>query len=110
MLMMQPFPKSAADKAHDVLRTESQTLKTFFAPKTVAAIGATDRIGGTGRTLLWKRDGQLASNCTHRRNGQVGEWNHRNRCLTLTALDPLRSPLHSRQNCLPPCNLGSKDY
>ena len=53
MLMMQPFTKSAADKAHDVLRTESQPLKTFFAPKTVAAIGATDRIGSTGRTLLW---------------------------------------------------------
>lgn len=45
--------KSATDKAYDVLRTEHQPLKAIFAPQSVAVIGATDRVGSVGRTVLW---------------------------------------------------------
>jgi acetyltransferase len=44
---------SATDKVADVLRIEHQPLKPIFAPKTVAVIGATERVGSVGRTLLW---------------------------------------------------------
>ncbi|MEM6254284.1 MAG: bifunctional acetate--CoA ligase family protein/GNAT family N-acetyltransferase [Cyanobacteria bacterium P01_D01_bin.156] len=39
--------------AHDILRYDYQPLSHFFAPKTVAVIGATERPGSVGRTLLW---------------------------------------------------------
>ncbi len=45
--------QSAMDKAYDVLRTEHQPLKAIFTPKSVAVIGASDRIGSVGRTVLW---------------------------------------------------------
>lgn len=38
---------------HDILRYDYQPLSPFFAPKTVAVIGATERPGSVGRTLLW---------------------------------------------------------
>lgn len=41
------------DPAYDILRTEQQALSALFAPKTVAVVGATDRPGSVGRTLLW---------------------------------------------------------
>ncbi|MGF1489540.1 MAG: bifunctional acetate--CoA ligase family protein/GNAT family N-acetyltransferase [Prochloraceae cyanobacterium] len=41
------------DRAYDILRAEYQPLNCIFAPKTVAVIGATDRKGSVGRTLLW---------------------------------------------------------
>jgi acetyltransferase len=41
------------DPAYDILRSEYQPLHSLFAPKTVAVIGATDRPGSVGRTLLW---------------------------------------------------------
>ncbi|MDX2242938.1 MAG: bifunctional acetate--CoA ligase family protein/GNAT family N-acetyltransferase [Leptolyngbyaceae cyanobacterium bins.302] len=50
--MLEAF-KSATDKAYDVLRTEHQPLKAIFAPNSVAVLGATDRIGSVGRTVLW---------------------------------------------------------
>lgn len=45
--------KSATDKAYDVLRAEHQPLKAIFSPQSVAVIGATDRSGSVGRTVLW---------------------------------------------------------
>jgi len=40
------------DRAHDVLRTEGHPLDVFFAPKTVALIGATETQGSVSRTIL----------------------------------------------------------
>src|SRR5215210_538507 len=45
-------PKSA-DPAHDVLGYERQQLDTIFRPETVAVIGATERPGSVGRTIMW---------------------------------------------------------
>jgi acetyltransferase len=42
-----------ADPAHDVLRYDRQPLDAIFAPKAVAVIGATEKTGSVGRTLLW---------------------------------------------------------
>jgi acetyltransferase len=42
-----------ADPAHNVLRTFPQPLDAIFAPKNVAVIGATEKAGSVGRTLLW---------------------------------------------------------
>lgn len=41
-----------ADPAHDVLRSERRHLEVFFAPKTVAVIGATERADSVGRAVL----------------------------------------------------------
>lgn len=51
--MISSSAKSATDRAHDVLRTDRQPLSPFFTPETVAVIGASDRVGSVGRTLLW---------------------------------------------------------
>lgn len=49
-----PVPlKPITDPAYDILRSERQTLGSFFAPESVAVIGATDREGSVGRTILW---------------------------------------------------------
>src|SRR3954447_18008213 len=39
--------------AHDVLRTGGGPLDAIFAPSTVAVLGATERAGSVGRTILW---------------------------------------------------------
>ncbi|MEM7065638.1 MAG: bifunctional acetate--CoA ligase family protein/GNAT family N-acetyltransferase [Cyanobacteria bacterium P01_B01_bin.77] len=49
----QANPLRCPDPAHDILRYDDQPLSHFFAPKTVAVIGATERPGSVGRTLLW---------------------------------------------------------
>jgi len=41
------------DPAHNVLRYEHQPLDVFFAPRNVAVIGASEKPGSVGRTLLW---------------------------------------------------------
>ena len=45
--------KTLADPAYDVLRSESESLRAFFSPRNVALIGATDKPGSVGRTVLW---------------------------------------------------------
>ena len=41
------------DPAHDVLGYERQSLDSIFKPETVAVIGATERAGSVGRTIMW---------------------------------------------------------
>lgn len=43
----------AADPAQNVLRYDQQPLKAFFQPQSVAIIGASEKPGSVGRTLLW---------------------------------------------------------
>jgi acetyltransferase len=50
---MNSTQSSAAEPAHDILRQSRQHLDVFFAPKTVAVIGATEAVGSVGRTVLW---------------------------------------------------------
>ncbi len=45
--------KPAIDPAFDILRSEARPLNALFSPRTVAVIGATDKPGSVGRTLLW---------------------------------------------------------
>lgn len=41
------------DAAHDILRYERKPLDAIFAPKSVAVVGATEKSGTVGRTILW---------------------------------------------------------
>lgn len=41
------------DPTYDILRSERQPLGSIFTPQSVAVIGATDKPGSVGRTLLW---------------------------------------------------------
>ncbi len=50
---MNPKRPRPADPVHDVLRREPTPLGPFFAPRSVAVIGATESAGSVGRTLLW---------------------------------------------------------
>ncbi|MCG8607279.1 bifunctional acetate--CoA ligase family protein/GNAT family N-acetyltransferase [bacterium] len=50
---MEHSTSPVADRAHDVLRFQHQPLDAIFAPKNVAVIGATEKQGSVGRTILW---------------------------------------------------------
>ena len=39
--------------AHDVLRAEAHPLDPIFSPRSVALVGASERAGSVGRTVLW---------------------------------------------------------
>jgi acetyltransferase len=41
------------DPAHDVYRYAPRALQAIFAPRNVAVIGATEKAGSVGRTILW---------------------------------------------------------
>ena len=43
----------SASLSHDVMRAEWRPLGAFFAPENIAVIGANERVGSVGRTLLW---------------------------------------------------------
>src|SRR3990167_4205104 len=45
-------PADGADRTLDVLRFEGGALRAIFAPKSVAVIGATEKEGRVGRTVL----------------------------------------------------------
>src|SRR5579859_3244445 len=40
-------------QSHDIFRTVQPSLDYIFAPKNVAVIGATEKIGSVGRTIMW---------------------------------------------------------
>jgi acetyltransferase len=45
---VQPF-----EAVHDPLASKRQSLVPIFTPRNVAVVGATDKVGSVGRTLLW---------------------------------------------------------
>jgi acetyltransferase len=49
--MKKPKPPMA-DPAHDVLGYERQPLDAIFRPETVAVVGATEKVGSVGRTVM----------------------------------------------------------
>ncbi|MGA7953235.1 MAG: bifunctional acetate--CoA ligase family protein/GNAT family N-acetyltransferase [Gloeobacterales cyanobacterium] len=53
MQKANPLASLKVDPAHDILRTEGEPLDIIFSPKTVAVIGATEKAGSVGRTILW---------------------------------------------------------
>jgi acetyltransferase len=50
---MKPPATAKLEAAHDILRGRQHPLDVFFAPETVAVIGATENPGSVGRTLFW---------------------------------------------------------
>jgi acetyltransferase len=50
---MNTTRSNSTEPAHDILHASRQPLDLFFAPKTVAVIGATEKTGSVGRTILW---------------------------------------------------------
>ena len=50
---MMQVSTSPAEPAHDILHVRRYPLDVFFAPRTVAVIGGTDRAGSVGRTVFW---------------------------------------------------------
>ncbi|MEC4813143.1 MAG: bifunctional acetate--CoA ligase family protein/GNAT family N-acetyltransferase [Scytonema sp. PMC 1069.18] len=50
---MQQLTVRTPDRAYDILRSEYRPLDAIFAPKAIAVIGASERPGSVGRTLLW---------------------------------------------------------
>ncbi len=50
--MKKPI-KPGSNPSHDVLGFDRHPLDVFFRPQTVAVIGATERPGSVGRTVLW---------------------------------------------------------
>lgn len=50
---MTIYMNLTVDPAHDITNYRRRPLDRIFTPKTVAVIGATDRPGSVGRTLLW---------------------------------------------------------
>ncbi|CAN5765408.1 hypothetical protein BH24CHL6_BH24CHL6_16760 [soil metagenome] len=49
----QPTDRQAPDRASDVLRAGRHPLDAIFRPSSVAVIGATEKEGSVGRTLVW---------------------------------------------------------
>jgi acetyltransferase len=51
--MQTTFLSSIPDPTNDILRYRKTPLDAIFSPKSVAVIGATERSGSVGRTVLW---------------------------------------------------------
>ncbi len=51
--MTQTSRTPGIDPTHDYLRYDQQPLNAIFSPQTVALIGATEKAGSVGRTILW---------------------------------------------------------
>ena len=50
---IDPHVQNTFDPAHDVYRYTPRSLQPIFSPKTVAVIGATEKAGSVGRTVIW---------------------------------------------------------
>ncbi len=50
---MTTLVSAATDPATDVLRVARQPLDAIFHPRSIAVIGATEKEGSVGRTILW---------------------------------------------------------
>jgi acetyltransferase len=50
---MQKTMQLGSDRAYDILRSEHQPLDAIFSPQSIAVIGASEREGSVGRTVLW---------------------------------------------------------
>ncbi len=50
---MKPSLILASENTHPIMRTTHQPLDVFFTPQNVAVIGATEKAGSVGRTVLW---------------------------------------------------------
>ncbi len=50
---MKPAQAPQAEPAHNILRRRQNPLDVFFAPQTVALIGASETPESVGRTILW---------------------------------------------------------
>ncbi len=50
---MKKLKNPGGDSAQDILRPRQHPLDVFFAPESVALIGATEKPGSVGRTVLW---------------------------------------------------------
>ena len=48
-----PRAQNTFDPAHDVYRYTPRSLQPIFSPKSVAVIGATEKQGSVGRTVIW---------------------------------------------------------
>jgi acetyltransferase len=53
MTQISEVDRQQRDRTYDMLRTGEQPLDAIFSPKTIAVIGATEREGSVGRTVLW---------------------------------------------------------
>src|SRR5271166_1843583 len=49
----KPESKIKVDPSSDVFRTESHPLDPLFLPQSVAVVGASERSGSVGRSVLW---------------------------------------------------------
>ncbi|MBI3748087.1 MAG: bifunctional acetate--CoA ligase family protein/GNAT family N-acetyltransferase [Chloroflexi bacterium] len=52
-LSTAPAPALAPDPSSDFLHVERHPLDAFFHPRSIAVIGATEKQGSVGRTILW---------------------------------------------------------
>lgn len=53
-ITMKPVAsKPLRDPSHDVYRSEGHPLDAIFSPSSVAVVGATERTGSVGRSVLW---------------------------------------------------------
>ena len=48
-----PRAQNIIDPAHDVYRYTPRSLQPIFFLRTVAVIGATEKAGSVGRTVIW---------------------------------------------------------
>src|SRR5437868_9119913 len=48
-----PPTSSKLDRSADILHYDTRALDAFMAPKSVAVIGATEKAGSVGRTIVW---------------------------------------------------------